>query len=96
MGLKVHTRNYKFKELYLWIVQTRLEGVSANKAGQFAVVLEVFEVAPSLFVVDVRKAAGDTLEYHKFYKNFCSKLDGTLWKTKEGVSDNAMLRTMTY
>ncbi|KAK9032390.1 hypothetical protein V6N11_056660 [Hibiscus sabdariffa] len=61
MGLKVHTRNYK----------TRLEGRSTNKHGQFAVVLEVFEVVPSLFMVDVRKAAGDTLEYHKFYKNFC-------------------------
>ncbi|KAF5459168.1 hypothetical protein F2P56_023146 [Juglans regia] len=55
MSLKVHTHNFK----------TRLEGISANKAGQFAVVLEVFEVAPSLFMVDVRKAAGDTLEYHK-------------------------------
>ncbi|KAE8718931.1 CBL-interacting protein kinase 8 [Hibiscus syriacus] len=56
-------------------LKTRLEGRSANKVGQFAVVLEVFEVAPSLFMVDVRKAAGDTLEYHKFYKNFCAKLE---------------------
>ncbi|GAU37046.1 hypothetical protein TSUD_207520, partial [Trifolium subterraneum] len=55
MGLKVHSRNYKM----------RIERVSVNKVGQFAVVLEVFEVAPSLFMVDVRKAAGDTLEYHK-------------------------------
>ncbi|KAL6519137.1 Son of sevenless 2 [Orobanche gracilis] len=55
MELKVDTRSYK----------TRLEGVSSNRTGQFAVVLEVFEVAPSLFMVDVRKAAGDTLEYHK-------------------------------
>ncbi|CAL5360794.1 unnamed protein product [Camellia sinensis] len=55
MGLKVHTRNYK----------TRLEGMSVNKMGQFAVVLEVFEVAPFLFMVDVRKATGDTNEYHK-------------------------------
>ncbi|XP_039066321.1 CBL-interacting serine/threonine-protein kinase 24-like isoform X1 [Hibiscus syriacus] len=73
MGLKVHTRNYK----------TRLEGRSANKVGQFAVVLEVFEVAPSLFMVDVRKAAGDTLEYHKFYKNFCAKLESIIWKPTE-------------
>lgn len=75
----------------------RIERVSSNKVGQFAVVLEVicvyvyriyyfwydffpyqdltkiifascqkvFEVAHSLFMVDVRKAAGDTLEYHK-------------------------------
>ncbi|WCJ29622.1 CBL-interacting protein kinase 24 [Euphorbia peplus] len=84
MGLKVHTRNYK----------TRLEGIAANKAGHFAVVLEVFEVAPSLFMVDVRKAAGDTLEYHKFYKNFCCKLEDIIWKPKEGESSN-LLRTMT-
>ncbi|CAN6442374.1 unnamed protein product [Victoria cruziana] len=69
MGLKVRARNYKM----------RLEGVSANKAGQFAIALEVFEVAPSLFMVDVRKAAGDTLEYHKFYKQFCSRLEHIIW-----------------
>ncbi|KAL4654090.1 hypothetical protein ACB092_01G353200 [Castanea dentata] len=74
MSLKVHRRDYKI----------RLEGISANNAGQFAVVLEVFEVAPSLFMVDARKAAGDTLEYHKFYKNFCAKLDNIIWKPSEG------------
>lgn len=73
MGLKVHTRHYK----------TRLEGVSANKAGQFAVVLEIYEVAPGLFMVDVRKAAGDTLEYHKFYKNFCARMEHIIWKPNE-------------
>lgn len=75
MGLKVHARNYT----------TRLEGISADKAGQFAVVLEVYEVGPSLFMVDVRKAAGDTLEYHKFYKNFCAKLENIIWKPTDGV-----------
>ncbi|KAM2095098.1 hypothetical protein ACFX1R_018951 [Malus domestica] len=75
MSLKVHTRNYK----------TRLEGISANRTGQFAVVLEVYEVAPSLFMVDVRKAAGDTLEYHKFYKNFCAKLEDIIWNPIEGT-----------
>lgn len=84
MSLKVHTRNYK----------TRLEGLSANKAGQFAVVLEIFEVAPALFMVDVRKAAGDTLEYHKFYKNFCAKLENIIWKPQEGT-ESSLLRTMT-
>ncbi|XP_060210075.1 CBL-interacting serine/threonine-protein kinase 24-like [Lycium barbarum] len=85
LGLKVHTRNYKI----------RIEGLTANKAGQFAVVMEVYEVAPSLFMVDVRKAAGDTLEYHKFYKTFCSKIDDIIWKPKEGMSNAVLLRTMT-
>lgn len=85
LGLKVHTRDYK----------TRIEGATANRAGQFAVVLEVFQVAPSLFMVDVRKAAGDTLEYHKFYKTFCTKIDDVIWKPKEGMSNAVLLRTMT-
>ncbi|KAL2961869.1 hypothetical protein AAZX31_17G110200 [Glycine max] len=67
MGLKVHSRNYK----------VRLEGVSANRVGQFAVVLEVFEVAPSLFMVDVRKATGDTFDYHKVI------LQEFLWQTRK-------------
>lgn len=85
MNLKVHTRGYK----------TRLEGITANRTGQFAVVLEVFEVAPSLFMVDVRKAAGDTLEYHKFYKSFCTKLENIIWKPTEGMANSSLLRTMT-
>ncbi|MBA0634576.1 hypothetical protein Godav_021942 [Gossypium davidsonii] len=85
MGLKVHTRNYK----------TRLERISANKVGEFAVVLEVFEVAPSLFMADVRKASGDTLEYHKFYKNFCTKLENIIWKPREDVANPSVLRSLT-
>ncbi|RQO91362.1 hypothetical protein POPTR_006G068400v4 [Populus trichocarpa] len=64
--------------------QTRLEGISENKAGQFAVVLEVYEVGPSLFMVDARKASGETLEYHEFYKNFCAQLENIIWKPPEG------------
>ncbi|KAI9392277.1 hypothetical protein POPTR_006G068400v4 [Populus trichocarpa] len=74
MNLKFHTHNYK----------TRLEGISENKAGQFAVVLEVYEVGPSLFMVDARKASGETLEYHEFYKNFCAQLENIIWKPPEG------------
>ncbi|XP_020087874.1 CBL-interacting protein kinase 24 isoform X2 [Ananas comosus] len=76
MGLKVHSQNYKM----------RLEGVSSNKMGQFAVVLEVFEVAPSLFMVDVRKVAGDTLEYHRFYENLCTRLEHIIWKPTEAAA----------
>lgn len=85
MGLKVHSRNFKM----------RIERVSSNKAGQFSVVLEVYEVAPSLFMVDVRKAAGETLEYHKFYKNLCAKLESIIWKPTEAIPDPGLLRQMT-
>lgn len=58
----------------------RLEGLTSNKTGQIAVALEVFEVAPSVFMIEVRKVIGDTLEYHKFYKNFCAHLEEIIWK----------------
>jgi len=74
LGFKVHSRNFKM----------RLEGLCANKIGQFVVVLEVYEVAPSLFMVDVRKVAGDTLEYHKFYKKLCSNLVSIISKPAGG------------
>ncbi|KAJ8568077.1 hypothetical protein K7X08_020799 [Anisodus acutangulus] len=85
MDLKVNTRNYKI----------RLDGVRANKAGPFAVVLEVFLVAPSIYMVDVRKVAGETLEYHKFYKEFCRKIDNIILKPKEGMGNSGLSRTMT-
>ncbi|KAJ0985729.1 hypothetical protein J5N97_004085 [Dioscorea zingiberensis] len=86
MGLKVHSRNYKM----------RLEGVSENKMSQFAVVLEVFEVAPSLFMVDIRKAAGDTLDYHKFCKKLCSKLESIIWKPTVTTGGSTLAQTTTF
>jgi len=85
MSLKVHSQNYKL----------RLEGASSNRTSQFAVVLEVFQVAPSLFMVDVRKVAGDTLEYHRFYKNLCSRLDSIIWRPIEVSAKSKLLRTTT-
>eukprot|EP00252_Welwitschia_mirabilis_P008829 TRINITY_DN2103_c0_g1_i2.p1 TRINITY_DN2103_c0_g1~~TRINITY_DN2103_c0_g1_i2.p1 ORF type:complete len:468 (+),score=82.84 TRINITY_DN2103_c0_g1_i2:148-1551(+) len=70
LGFRVKIRNYKM----------RLEGLSVNKTGQISVAVEVFEVGPSIFMVEVRKAAGDTLEYHKFYKMFCSLLEDIIWR----------------
>ncbi|ESW13296.1 hypothetical protein PHAVU_008G184400 [Phaseolus vulgaris] len=70
MGFKTHIRNYKM----------RIEGISANKASYFSVILEVFEIAPTFFMVNIQKAAGDAREYLKFYKNFSSNLEDIMWK----------------
>ncbi|KAK6938049.1 Protein kinase domain, partial [Dillenia turbinata] len=69
MGFKTHIRNYKM----------RVEGLSASKSVHFSVILEIFEVAPTFFMVDVQKAAGDASEFLKFYKNFCSNLEDIIW-----------------
>ncbi|GAV72027.1 Pkinase domain-containing protein/NAF domain-containing protein [Cephalotus follicularis] len=69
MGFKTHIRNYKM----------RVEGLSANKTAHFSVILEIFEVAPTFYMVDIQKAAGDPSEFLKFYKNFCSNLEDIIW-----------------
>ncbi|KAL4179939.1 hypothetical protein AMTRI_Chr13g89710 [Amborella trichopoda] len=76
MGFKTHIRNFKM----------RVEGLSANKAAHFSVILEVFEVAPAFFMVDVQQASGDILEYQKFYNNFCSNLEDIIWKPPEEMA----------
>ncbi|BAT81669.1 CBL-interacting serine/threonine-protein [Vigna angularis] len=70
MGFKTHIRNYKM----------RIEGIPANKASYFSVILEVFEIAPTFFMVNIQKAAGDSNEYLKFYKNFSNNLEDIMWK----------------
>jgi len=77
MGFKSQLSNYKM----------RIEGLTLNKTGHISVALEVFEVAPSLYMVDVRKAAGDILEYHRFYKALCVQLEDIVWKP---VNDSAI------
>ncbi|CBI30698.3 unnamed protein product, partial [Vitis vinifera] len=44
----------------------KLQGSKEGRKGQLAIDAEIFEVTPSLFVVEVKKTAGDTLEYKKF------------------------------
>ncbi|KAA0065073.1 CBL-interacting serine/threonine-protein kinase 8 [Cucumis melo var. makuwa] len=70
MGFKTHIRNYKM----------RVEGPSASKTSYFSVIMEIFEVAPTFYMVDIQKAAGETSEYLKFYKSFYSNLEDIVWK----------------
>lgn len=44
----------------------KLQGIKEGRKGQLAIDAEIFEVTPSFFVVEVKKTAGDTMEYHKF------------------------------
>ncbi|KAL5209885.1 hypothetical protein ABZP36_005508 [Zizania latifolia] len=64
LGFNGRKQNYKMK----------LKGDKTGRKGHLSVATEVFEVAPSLHMVDVRKTGGDTLEFHNFYKSFSSEL----------------------
>ncbi|GMH11988.1 hypothetical protein Nepgr_013829 [Nepenthes gracilis] len=75
LGFDVHKKNYKM----------RLKNVKAGRKGNLNVATEVFQVAPSLHLVEVRKAKGDTLEFQKFYKNLSSSLEDVVWKTPDDL-----------
>ncbi|XP_021776482.1 CBL-interacting protein kinase 32-like [Chenopodium quinoa] len=75
LGFDVHKKNYKM----------RLENMKAGRKGNLNVATEVLQVAPSLHLVELRKAKGDTLEFHKFYKKLSSSLEDVVWKTEEDM-----------
>ncbi|XP_072956013.1 CBL-interacting protein kinase 9-like [Typha angustifolia] len=72
LGFSVRKHNYKMK----------LQGGKTGRKGHLSVATEVFEVAPSLHMVELRKTGGDTLEFHKFYKSFSSGLKDVVWKSE--------------
>eukprot|EP01018_Ginkgo_biloba_P015148 Gb_19374 [translate_table: standard] len=48
--------------------KVKMQGSKEGRKGHLAIAAEIFEVTPSLYVVELRKAGGDTLEYQKFCK----------------------------
>ncbi|EES16537.2 hypothetical protein SORBI_3008G016200 [Sorghum bicolor] len=73
LGFGVQKKNYKL----------RLEKVKAGRKGNLNVATEILQVAPSLHMVEVRKAKGDTLEFQKFYKNLSKTLKDVVWKSED-------------
>ncbi|KAJ6741919.1 NON-SPECIFIC SERINE/THREONINE PROTEIN KINASE [Salix viminalis] len=69
LGFDVKKNNFKLK----------LQGEKDGRKGRLSVSTEV--MAPSLYMVEVRKSGGDTLEFHKFYKNLSTGLKDIVWKT---------------
>ncbi|XP_027344448.1 CBL-interacting serine/threonine-protein kinase 3-like [Abrus precatorius] len=77
LGFDVQKKNFKMK----------LENVKAGRKGNLGVATEIFQVAPSLHVVEVRKAKGDTLEFLKFYNKLSTCLEDVVWKTEDDMQD---------
>ncbi|XP_019155528.1 PREDICTED: CBL-interacting serine/threonine-protein kinase 3-like [Ipomoea nil] len=73
LGFDVRKKNYKMQ----------LENIKAGRKGNLNVATEVFQVAPCLHLVEVRKAKGDTLEFHKFYRSLSTCLEDVVWKTED-------------
>ncbi|KNA21771.1 hypothetical protein SOVF_040210 [Spinacia oleracea] len=77
LGFGVKKNNYKMK----------LQGEKSGRKGQLSVATEILEVAPSLYMVELRKSRGDTLEFHKFYKSLSTGLKDIIWKTGEQIKE---------
>ncbi|KAJ1402026.1 Serine/threonine-protein kinase, active site [Sesbania bispinosa] len=72
LGFSVKKNNYKVK----------IQGEKTGRKGHLSIVTEIFEVAPSLNMVELRKSGGDTLEFYKFYKNLSNGLRDIIWKAE--------------
>ncbi|XP_059440198.1 CBL-interacting serine/threonine-protein kinase 23-like [Corylus avellana] len=77
LGFDVKKNNFKMK----------LQGEKTGRKGHLSVSTEIFEVAPSLYMVELRKSGGDTLEFHKFYKSLTTGLKDIVWKTTDGADE---------
>ncbi|KAK3204538.1 hypothetical protein Dsin_018584 [Dipteronia sinensis] len=70
LGFDVKKNNFKMK----------LQGEKMGRKGHLSVATEIFQVAPSLYMVELRKSGGDTLEFHKFYNSLSTGLKDIVWK----------------
>ncbi|CAL4937405.1 unnamed protein product [Urochloa decumbens] len=80
------SQGFNLGNLFEKEMMMKLKGDKTGRKGHLSVATEVFEVAPSLHMVELRKTGGDTLEFHSFYKNFSSELKDIVWKAESEAS----------
>ncbi|CAA0833200.1 CBL-interacting serine/threonine-protein kinase 20 [Striga hermonthica] len=69
----------------------KMQGSRGGRKGQLVIDAEIFEVAPSLHVVEVKKTAGDTLEYVKFREQEMKpSLKDVVWSWQGGEQPAAV------
>jgi 5'-AMP-activated protein kinase catalytic alpha subunit len=67
--------------------RVELEGSQDGRNGALALEAEIFEVAPSVHVVEMRKTGGDSLEFRDFYKQELKpSLGDIVWAWQGGDS----------
>lgn len=76
------TKNFSIKKSDSCV---RLQGQESGRKGKLGIAADIFAVAPSFLMVEVKKSSGDTLEYSQF----CSKelrpaLKDIVWTSTTG------------
>jgi 5'-AMP-activated protein kinase catalytic alpha subunit len=67
--------------------RVEMEGSQDCRRGALAIEAEIFEVAPSVHVVEMRKTGGDSLEFREFYKEELKpSLGDIVWSWQGGDS----------
>ncbi|XP_020273168.1 CBL-interacting protein kinase 32-like isoform X2 [Asparagus officinalis] len=80
LGFDIQKKNYKM----------RLENSTAGRKGNLNIATEIFQVAPSFHMVEVKKSKGDTLEFQKFYRSLSIGLKDVVWKSEEDMQDHLL------
>lgn len=63
----------------------KMQGKKGGRKGQLRIDAEIFEVAPSFHMVEVKKSSGDTLEYVKFCdQELKPSLKDIVWSWQDG------------
>lgn len=65
--------------------RVKLQGEEAGRKGKLSIEAEIFAVAPSVLMVEVKKDHGDTLEYNQFCrKELRPALKDIVWTSPDG------------
>lgn len=67
-------------EVCFHLIAYKLSSFLSHSMTPLAMSFQVFEMAPSLFMIEVRKAMGDTLDYHKVRTSLfisCNRVDNS-------------------
>ncbi|KAG8365546.1 hypothetical protein BUALT_Bualt18G0116300 [Buddleja alternifolia] len=66
----------------------KMQGHKGGRKGQLMIDAEIFEVTPAFHVVEVKKTAGDTMEYNKFCdQELKPSLKDVVWSWQGGGQD---------
>ncbi|XP_015695094.1 CBL-interacting protein kinase 3 isoform X1 [Oryza brachyantha] len=77
LGFNIEKKNYRM----------RMENIKAGRKGHLSIATEVFQVAPSLHVVELKKKKGDTLEFQKFYQTLSTQLKDVVCDCENAAAD---------
>ncbi|MCO5585724.1 hypothetical protein L7F22_039660 [Adiantum nelumboides] len=64
----------------------KIQSSKPGRKGYLSICIEVMEVAPSLFMVDMHKTSGDTLEFRDFQQQLAIGLKEIVWKSEEELA----------